>query len=170
MKKASVMSRCFAFARAKFKQFLRLWLLKDNDKSPIMKYFSIKELTKSETATRLKIDNTPTAEVIDNLTALVDNVLDPLRELYGKPIHISSGYRCPRLNKAVGGVANSQHLTGQAADINQGSHEENRRLFIYLEEYCTFDQLLWENGGAWIHVSFRKDGKNRQQVKRITKK
>ncbi len=135
-----------------------------------MKYFSIKELTKSETATRLKIDNTPTAEVIDNLTALVDNVLDPLRELYGKPIHISSGYRCPRLNKAVGGVANSQHLTGQAADINQGSHEENRRLFIYLEEYCTFDQLLWENGGAWIHVSFRKDGKNRQQVKRITKK
>ena len=135
-----------------------------------MKYFSIKELTKSETATRLKIDNTPTAEVVDNLTALVDNVLDPLRELYGKPIHISSGYRCPRLNKAVGGVANSQHLTGQAADINQGSHEENRRLFICLEEYCTFDQLLWENGGAWIHVSFRKDGKNRQQVKRITKK
>lgn len=135
-----------------------------------MKYFSIKELAKSETATRLKIDNTPTAEVVDNLTALVDNVLDPLRELYGKPIHISSGYRCPRLNKAVGGVANSQHLTGQAADINQGSHEENRRLFIYLEEYCTFDQLLWENGGAWIHVSFRKDGKNRQQVKRITKK
>ena len=135
-----------------------------------MKYFSIKELTKSETATRLKIDNTPTAEVVDNLTALVDNVLDPLRELYGKPIHISSGYRCPRLNKAVGGVANSQHLTGQAADINQGSHEENRRLFIYLEEYCAFDQLLWENGGAWIHVSFRKDGKNRQQVKRITKK
>lgn len=135
-----------------------------------MKYFSIKELTKSETATRLKIDNTPTAEVIDNLTALVNNVLDPLRELYGKPIHISSGYRCPRLNKAVGGVANSQHLTGQAADINQGSHEENRRLFIYLEEYCTFDQLLWENGGAWVHVSFRKDGKNRQQVKRITKK
>lgn len=144
--------------------------LKDNDNIPIMKYFSIKELTKSETATRLKIDNTPTAEVVDNLTALVDNVLDPLRELYGKPIHISSGYRCPRLNKAVGGVANSQHLTGQAADINQGSHEENRRLFIYLEEYCTFDQLLWENGGAWIHVSFRKDGKNRQQVKRITKK
>ena len=135
-----------------------------------MKYFSIKELAKSETATRLKIDNTPTAEVVDNLTALVDNVLDPLRELYGKPIHISSGYRCPRLNKAVGGVANSQHLTGQAADINQGSHEENRRLFICLEEYCTFDQLLWENGGAWIHVSFRKDGKNRQQVKRITKK
>lgn len=135
-----------------------------------MKYFSIKELTKSDTAARLGIDNTPSAAVVENLTALVDNVLDPLRELYGKPIHVSSGYRCPRLNKAVGGVANSQHLTGQAADLCQGSREENRRLFIYLEEYCTFDQLLWENGGAWVHVSYRKDGNNRHQVKRITKK
>ncbi len=135
-----------------------------------MKYFSIKELTKSDTAARLGIDNTPSAAVVENLTALVDNVLDPLRELYGKPIHVSSGYRCPRLNKAVGGVASSQHLTGQAADLCQGSREENRRLFIYLEEYCTFDQLLWENGGAWVHVSYRKDGNNRHQVKRITKK
>lgn len=135
-----------------------------------MKYFSIKELTRSDTANRLKIDNTPSQEVIDNLTALVDNVLDPLRELYGKPIHISSGYRCPRLNKAVGGVSTSQHLVGQAADINQGSHEENRRLFVYIEEYLPFDQLLWENGGAWVHISYRKDGKNRQQVKRINTK
>ncbi len=135
-----------------------------------MKYFSIKELTKSDTAARLGIDNTPSVAVVENLTALVDNVLDPLRELYGKPIHVSSGYRCPRLNKAVGGVASSQHLTGQAADLCQGSREENRRLFIYLEEYCTFDQLLWENGGAWVHVSYRKDGNNRHQVKRITKK
>ena len=105
-----------------------------------------------------------------NLTALVDNVLDPLRELYGAPIYISSGYRCAKLNKAVGGVANSQHLTGQAADINQGSYTENRRVFTYLEEYGDFDQLLWENGGAWVHVSYRADGKNRHQVKRLWKK
>lgn len=135
-----------------------------------MKYFTIEELTKSATATRLKIDNTPTAEVVKNLTALVDNTLDPLREIYGKPIRVTSGYRCPRLNKAVGGVANSQHLTGQAADLCQGSREENRRLFAYLEQYCVFDQLLWENGGQWIHVSYRADGKNRQQVKHLTKK
>ncbi len=135
-----------------------------------MKYFTIEELTKSATATRLKIDNTPTAEVVKNLTALVDNTLDPLREIYGKPIRVTSGYRCPRLNKAVGGVANSQHLTGQAADLCQGSREENRRLFVYLEQYCVFDQLLWENGGQWIHVSYRADGKNRQQVKHLTKK
>ncbi len=135
-----------------------------------MKYFTIEELTKSATATRLKIDNTPTAEVVKNLTALVDNTLDPLREIYGKPIRVTSGYRCPRLNKAVGGVANSQHLTGQAADLCQGSREENRRLFVYLEQYCVFDQLLWENGGQWLHVSYRADGKNRQQVKHLTKK
>ena len=135
-----------------------------------MKYFTIKELTKSSTAERLKIDNTPSAAVVKNLTALVDNVLDPLRELYGKPVYISSGYRCPRLNKAVGGVVNSQHLRGEAADINQGSFEANRRVFTYIEEYCTFDQLLWENGGQWVHVSFRADGKNRGQVKRLWKK
>lgn len=135
-----------------------------------MKYFTLKELTKSSTAERLKIDNTPSAAVVKNLTALVDKVLDPLRELYGKPIYISSGYRCPRLNKAVGGVANSQHLTGQAVDINQGSFEENRRVFTYIEEYCDFDQLLWENGGQWVHVSLRADGKNRRQVKRLWKK
>lgn len=135
-----------------------------------MKYFTIAELTKSDTANKLKINNTPTEAVKKNLTALVDNVLDPLRELYGAPIYISSGYRCAKLNKAVGGVANSQHLTGQAADINQGSYTENRRVFTYLEEYGDFDQLLWENGGAWVHVSYRADGKNRHQVKRLWKK
>ncbi len=103
--------------------------------------------------------------------------------LYGKPIYISSGYRCPRLNKAVGGVAGSQHKTGQAADIQQVKkimqngeevtvvdHEANRRVFKLIEENFDFDQLLWENGGRWVHVSFRADGKNRRQVKRLWKK
>lgn len=135
-----------------------------------MKYFTLNELTRSDTASRMKIDNTPTAEAVKNLTALVDNVLDPLREMYGKPIYISSGYRCQRLNKAVGGVAGSQHKTGQAADINQRSREENARIFKLIEENFDFDQLLWENGGQWVHVSFRADGKNRRQVKRLWKK
>ena len=133
-----------------------------------MKYFTLKELTRSDTATKNKIDNTPTDDAVKNLTALVDNVLDPLREMYGKPIYISSG--CPRLNKAVGGVAGSQHKTGQAADINQRSREENARIFKLIEENLDFDQLLWENGGQWVHVSFRADGKNRRQVKRLWKK
>jgi hypothetical protein len=148
-----------------------------------MKYFTLKELTRSDTATKNKIDNTPTDNAVKNLTALVDKVLDPLREMYGKPIYISSGYRCPRLNKAVGGVAGSQHKTGQAADIQQVKkiiqdgeevtvvdHEANRRVFKLIEENFDFDQLLWENGGRWIHVSYRADGKNRRQVKRLWKK
>ena len=135
-----------------------------------MKYFTLNELTRSDTATKNKIDKTPTAEAVKNLTALVDNVLDPLREMYGKTIYISSGYRCPRLNKAVGGVAGSQHKTGLAADINQRSREENARVFKLIEENLDFDQLLWENGGQWVHVSFRADGKNRRQVKRLWKK
>lgn len=135
-----------------------------------MKYFTLKELTRSDTATKNKIDNTPTDDAVKNLTALVDNVLDPLRGMYGKPIYISSGYRCTALNKAVGGVPGSQHKTGQAADINQRSREENARIFKLIEENLDFDQLLWENGGQWVHVSFRADGKNRRQVKRLWKK
>lgn len=74
-----------------------------------MKYFTINELTHSDTAVKLKLDNTPSKDVIYNLTKLVDTILDPLRELYGKPIRISSGYRSEKVNKAVGGSSTSQH-------------------------------------------------------------
>ena len=86
-----------------------------------MKYFTIKELTRSTTAQLRGIDNTPSQQVINNLTALVENVLDPLREAWGAPIHVNSGYRCPALNKAVSGVPASQHMLGEAADITAGS-------------------------------------------------
>lgn len=131
-----------------------------------MKHFTIDELCRSETAQRKGINNTPTDNVRKNLTALVDNVLDPLRDWYGKPIRVNSGYRCPALNKAVGGVANSQHLTGQAADIDTDGTAENRKLMKHIEENLDFDQLIWENGGAWVHVSYRSDGKNRRQALR----
>lgn len=131
-----------------------------------MKHFTIDELCCSDTARSRGIDNTPTEEVRKNLTALVDNVLDPLREWYSKPIYVNSGYRCPALNKAVGGVASSQHLTGQAADIDVNDRAENRRLMKHIEDNLDFDQLIWENGGAWVHVSYRADGKNRRQVLR----
>ena len=131
-----------------------------------MKHFTIEELCRSDTARSRGIDNTPTEEVTRNLTELVDNVLDPLREWYGKPIRVNSGYRCPALNKAVGGVANSQHLTGQAADIDVNDRAENRRLMKHIEDNLDFDQLIWENGGAWVHVSYRPDGRNRRQVLR----
>lgn len=131
-----------------------------------MKHFTIEELCRSETARSRGIDNTPTEDVKRNLEALVGNVLDPLREWYGKPIYVNSGYRCPALNKAVGGVASSQHLTGQAADIDVNDRAENRKLMKHIEENLDFDQLIWENGGAWVHVSYRADGRNRRQVLR----
>lgn len=129
------------------------------------KYFTINELTKSSTASRLHINNTPSQEVKDNLNKLIDNVLDPLRELYGKPIIVNSGYRCPKLNKAVGGARNSQHLTGQASDIRTvaNTKESNKQLFdIIRNSKLPFDQLINEYDFNWVHVSYGP--RNRRQV------
>ncbi|MBR3951196.1 MAG: peptidase M15 [Bacteroidaceae bacterium] len=132
-----------------------------------MKYFTIEELTDSSVARQLHIDNTPTAEIKENLTALVRHILDPARTALGKPIRVNSGYRCTLLNTCVGGAQNSQHLRGEAADICTGSPEENRKLFEILLN-MPFDQLIWERGNshgpAWIHVSYRRNGNNRGEV------
>lgn len=129
-----------------------------------MKYFSIRELTASTTARRKGIDNTPNAAVIDNLTKLVDNVLDPLRTWFGKPINVTSGYRCVALNKAVGGAKTSQHCLGQAADIDTGSRLENKKLFDYIKANLPFDQLIDEKNLDWVHVSYKSSVANRKQV------
>lgn len=125
-----------------------------------MQYFTIDELYYSDTANKYNIDNTPTSEVITNLTRLVDNILDKARAHFGKPIHVNSGYRCPELNEKIGGVKNSQHLKGEAADIELGSKtiEENKLLFDWIKSNCDFDQLIWEKGGAWVHVSCKEVG------------
>ena len=120
-----------------------------------MKHFTIKELTASATAQRLDIDNTPTAEAVANLQQLVANVLDPLRETYGRPIYVNSGYRCPALNRAVGGVSSSQHLTGEAADITAGNNRENRRLLGLIKKMkLPVDQVIDEQDCTWLHVSY----------------
>lgn len=120
-----------------------------------MKHFTIHELTRSATADRKGIDNTPSKQVIENLTALVDNVLDPLREAWGKPIHVNSGYRCPELNRAVGGAPGSQHMKGEAADITAGSQALNRKLYILLRNLdLPVDQAINEHDFKWIHVSY----------------
>lgn len=129
-----------------------------------MKYFTIEEMTKSSTATAKRIDNTPNQTVIDNLTKLIEIVLDPLREWYGKPIRVNSGYRCKVLNKAVGSKAkNSQHLYGEATDITAGSKAENEKLFNYIKDNLPFDQLINESDFSWVHVSYR-EGRLRKQV------
>lgn len=122
-----------------------------------MKWFTTDELTHSDTAIAKKIDNTPTEEVKKNLENLVKYVLDPLREMYGKPIYVNSGYRSEALNKAVGGSKTSQHLcmgTSAAADIDTRTREGNIELFNLIAKNLSFDQLIDEKDYSWIHVSF----------------
>ena len=129
-----------------------------------MMYFSISELTFSTKARELHIDNTPfSLTIIDNLTNLTENLLDPIREMWGKPLHVNSGYRCPALNKAVGSKPTSQHLKGEAADITTGSKAENKKLFEMIKDSgLVYDQLIDEYGYSWVHISLKKDGKNRK--------
>lgn len=134
-----------------------------------MKYFSIDELSASTEARKMGIDNTPTWEAEIKLHYLVVCLLDPLRERYGYPIHVSSGYRCPRLNKAVGGAPTSQHIKGEAADIYVTNRRDKAMLFSMIYYLLPFDQLIWEKGDdeapAWIHVSYR-EGDNRRECLR----
>ena len=141
-----------------------------------MKHFSIRELSRSETASRKGINNTPNSAIVSALTALIDNVLDPLREKWGAPIIVTSGYRCPALNRAIGGASGSQHTKGEAADIRtlSDSREDNMKLLkCLLDSGIEFDQVIAENvDGAgrpdWIHVSFTRSRANRK--KRTTMK
>lgn len=127
------------------------------------KYFDIKELCHSDTASARGIDNTPTDDVKENLEALIENVLDPLREAYGKPIYVNSGYRCPSLNKAVGGVSNSEHQTGCAADIDTHDYNENKKLFELAQELnLPFRQLIDEANLSWVHISYNANDIKRQ--------
>lgn len=132
-----------------------------------MKYFTLQELTASATAKRKGIDNTPSPEVTARLTALVANVLDPLREAWGKPIVVTSGYRSPRLNRAVGGAARSQHCKGEAADIRTLSNRrwENRQLYDLIRKLgLPFDQLIDEYDYSWIHVSYNESRNRREEL------
>lgn len=129
------------------------------------KYFTMAELTKSSTADKLKINNQPTKEIQNNLNLLVDNILDKLREAYGQPIIVSSGYRCTALNNAVGGAKTSQHLLGQAADIHTKSNtkEDNKKLFDLIKSLkLPYDQLIDEYNYSWVHVSY--SSRNRRQI------
>ena len=129
------------------------------------KYFKLSELTRSDTAKRSKINNTPTKQEEANIIALIDNILDPLREAYGKPIIVTSGFRCERLNKLVNGSKSSQHRLGQAADIRtvEDTIEENKKLFELIQRLnLPFDQLINEYNYSWVHVSYSP--RNRKQI------
>lgn len=131
-------------------------------------HFKLVEFTRSGTASARHIDNTPNEQQIENIRFLCKNVLEPLREKFG-PIIIGSGFRCPALNTAVGGVKNSQHKTGEACDIHLPSTEVGKKYFEFLKTLPVFDQLIWERDNPrsshyWIHVSIKRSGTNRKQV------
>ena len=134
----------------------------------ISKNFTLEELCASDTAKAKGIRNNPGQTDIINLCALTHKILQPLRDAMGTPIKIGSGYRSLALNNAVSGVRNSQHMTGQAADICiDGDLNKGRKWFEWIRTHCEFDQLIWEHntkGSYWVHVSYRADGLNRKQA------
>lgn len=130
-------------------------------------HFSLEELTRSATATAHGIDNTPTEEARAQLVRLCRDVLEPIRAKYGAPMPVKSGYRCPQLNAKIGGASKtSQHMKGEAVDINVGM--DNRKLFHIIAEMMDkgeirVGQLIWEKGDqknpAWVHISLPRPGK-----------
>ena len=141
------------------------------NRNQLSEHFALEEFIRSANAERLGICNEPSVEAISNLQCLCQEVLEPLREHAGQAIIITSGYRCRRLNKAVGGVANSQHCTGEAADIHLPDIKTGREWFDYIAKHLVFDQLIWEHSGdaTWIHVSYRREyGKNRRHCFRLS--
>jgi hypothetical protein len=141
----------------------------------LSKNLALAEVMRSETAKRRGISNMPTPEHIENFKKLAEKVFQPIREHFGVPIHISSGYRSSALNKAVGGSSSSQHCSGEAIDIDMdGTSITNKQIFDFIRENLEFDQMIWEFGTDanpdWVHVSYESTGKQRKQILKAIKK
>ena len=141
----------------------------------LSKNLSLGEFTNSQTAKRRGIDNTPTIEHLEAAKALAENIFQPMRDHFGKPIWISSGYRSKALNEAIGGSKTSQHSKGEAIDIDMDHRDgpQNEDIFYYIKEHLDFDQLIWEFGTderpSWVHVSYKKDGPQRGVILKAKK-
>jgi len=138
----------------------------------LSKNLTLREAIKSNTATRLGIDNTPEEWEIHNLQAVAENVFQPVRDHFGVPIAVSSGYRSKKLNKAIGGSKYSQHMIGEALDLDADVYGKvtNAEIFNYIKNNLEWDQMIWEFGDDeepnWVHVSYKESGRNRKQIKR----
>jgi len=135
----------------------------------LSKHFSLKEMIKSGTAARLNLDNTPNEEQIENLKALCENILEPLREYYeSRPIMVSSGFRSEKLSEAIGSSSRSAHCQGMAVDFEIPGFD-NKQVAAHIKNNFLYDQLISEYyeesvaDSGWIHVSYKRDGSNRKQ-------
>jgi hypothetical protein len=140
----------------------------------LSKNLALAEVMRSETAKRKGISNMPTPEHIENFKLLAEKVFQPIREHFGVPIILSSGYRSKELNTAVGGALSSQHCTGEAIDIDMdGTTVKNAEVFNFIKDNLNFDQLIWEFGTDsnpdWVHVSYESTGKQRKQILKAVK-
>ena len=140
----------------------------------LSKNLALAEVMRSETAKRKGISNMPTPEHIENFKLLAEKVFQPIREHFGVPIILSSGYRSKELNTAVGGALSSQHCTGEAIDIDMdGTTVKNAEVFNFIKDNLSFDQLIWEFGTDskpdWVHVSYESTGKQRKQILKAVK-
>ena len=140
----------------------------------ISKHLSLAEVSRSETAKRKGINNTPSGEHLENFKKLAENIFEPIREHFGVPIHISSGYRSKELNSAIGGSSTSQHCQGEAIDIDMdGTSITNAQIFHFIKDNLVFDQMIWEFGTDknpdWVHVSYESTGKQRKQILKAVK-
>lgn len=138
-------------------------------KENISEHISYLEATNSPTALKLGINNTPDETTLERMKLVAKECFEKVRAFYGKPIKINSFYRSPELNKAVKGSKTSQHVKGEAIDLSAGSKEQNKILFDWMRLNLDYDQLIWENGGVWIHVSYKSKG-NRKQVLNLIQK
>ena len=140
---------------------------KDAVKKKISEHFTMFDVVNSATALARKIDNRPTAQVVTNATALIKNVLEPIRNHFNSPLNVNCMYRSPNLNKVVGGVSTSQHVKGQAADITVNNHSI-QEVFNYIKKNLVYDQLIQE--GTWIHISFSLIKNRKQSLKLVNDK
>lgn len=145
--------------------------------SNISEHLTLNEVVNSATAKRLGIDNSPTPAHLENIKLLANKIFEPIRNHFGKPIGVSSGYRSAALNKATpGSSATSQHCSGEALDLDQDSMNTgitNKMVFDYIKTNLEFDQLIWEFGNDinpnWVHVSYESTGKQRKQILKAVK-
>ena len=140
----------------------------------LSKNLSLAEVIRSETAKRKGISNMPTEAHIANFKLLAEKVFQPIRDHFGCPIHISSGYRSKALNESIKGSSTSQHCSGEAIDIDMdGTAITNAAIFNYIKDNLEFDQLIWEFGTDtnpdWVHVSYESTGKQRKQILKAKK-